>query len=147
MSDARDDFSPLLRSVMARCNYRVVGEAELADICAGQPLAMLFLSGDHWRVAESDDVAAILPELDGAMGGHVVPLIAARADERALQRRFRFARYPALVFLRLGDYLGAIEGIRDWADYMREIPEILEREPSVPPAFRLPAGCGTDAVH
>ncbi|MBB6252119.1 hydrogenase-1 expression HyaE [Nitrospirillum iridis] len=147
MSDRRDDYSPLLRSVMDRRGYRVVGEADLLEMCAGQPLAVLFLAGDHWRVAESDDVAAILPELDDAMGGHVVPLIAAKADERALQRRFRFARYPALVFLRLGDYLGAIEGIRDWADYMREIPEILEREPSVPPAFRLPAGCGTDAVH
>ncbi|WP_044561252.1 hydrogenase-1 expression HyaE, partial [Azospirillum sp. B4] len=104
MSDTRDDFSPLLRSVMDRRGYRVVGDADLTETCAGQPLAMLFLAGDHWRVAESDDVAAILPELDDAMGGHVVPLIAAKADERALQRRFRFARYPALVFLRLGEY-------------------------------------------
>ena len=48
-----------------------------------------------------------------------------------------------LVFLQYGEYLGAIEGIRDWSDYLTEIPEILAREPAAPPPFQLPEGCNT----
>jgi hydrogenase-1 operon protein HyaE len=49
------------------------------------------------------------------------------------------------VFLREGAYLGAMEGVRDWADYLVELPEILCREPEAPPPFRMPAGCATPA--
>lgn len=136
------EMSDVLASVVARRGYRVLGADALDAACADAPLAMIFLAGDWWRLAESDDVAAVLPELERALGGHAEIFVAARADERALQRRWRFTAFPALIFLREGGYLGAIEGIRDWADYLVEIPAILEREPSDPPAFKLPAGCG-----
>lgn len=136
------DFSPLLGSILARHGYPVVGAAELDAKVAEAPLAMIFFSGDHRRLAESNDVAVVLPELDKALEGHARVLVCAREDERELQRRFRFTAFPALVFLRAGRYLGAIEAIRDWSDYLVEIPAILEREPSDPPAFKLPAGCG-----
>ncbi|NBC35229.1 hydrogenase-1 expression HyaE [Novosphingobium sp. FSY-8] len=134
----RTAHSPLLARVMADNAYQIVDEAALD--AAEAPLVMLLLAGDWWRLAESDDVAAILPELDKAMGGHVAVMVGARAAERALQKRFRFNAFPALVFLRNGEWLGTLEGIRDWADYMREIPQILTREPGAPPPFRIPAG-------
>ena len=137
----RTAHSPLLASLIARHGYAQVDEASLEAAAQEHPLAMLLLAGDWWRLAESDDLAVVVPELEKALGGHVGVLVAARAAERAFQRRFHFASFPALVFLSNGDYLGAIEGIRDWADYMAEIPEILARTPQSPPPFRLPAGC------
>lgn len=139
----RAPMSAVLQSVVERRGYRVLGQEALADYAAAQPLTMVFIAGDYWRLAESDDVAAVLPELERELAGHVPVVIAARADERALQRQWRFRSYPALVFLRDGEYLGCIEGIRDWSDYLVEIPEILGREPSDPPPFRLPEGCAT----
>ncbi|WP_226632566.1 hydrogenase-1 expression HyaE [Novosphingobium profundi] len=136
------DFSPLLEGICQRHGYPIVGEADLDAALEGAALALLFFCGDHRRLAESNDVAVVLPELDKALAGHARVLVCAREDERALQRRFRFTAFPTLVFLREGRYLGAIEGIRDWSDYLVEIPEILGREPSDPPAYKLPAGCG-----
>jgi len=139
----RDEMSDVLRNVIDRRGYPVMGLEELDAATADEPLVMLFLAGDYWRLGESDDVAAVLPELDRALDGHARVIVAARADERALQRRYRFKAYPALVFLRAGQYLGSIEGIRDWSDYLVEIPEILDREPSDPPPFAMPAGCNS----
>ncbi|MDK4805623.1 MAG: hydrogenase-1 expression HyaE [Novosphingobium aromaticivorans] len=141
----RTAHSPLLASLIARHGYALV-DAETLDAVAGvHPLSMVLLAGDWWRLAESDDLAVIVPELDKALDGQVAVLVATREAERALQRRFRFTSFPALVFLREGAYLGAMEGVRDWADYLVELPEILCREPEAPPPFRMPAGCATPA--
>lgn len=135
-------FSPLLQSIIDREGYRVVGHDELDAVTAQLPFAMLFVAGDALRVAESNDVAVVVPELDKAFGGAVTPLVVRRDSEREIQRRYRFNAFPVLIFLRYGDYLGVIPRIQDWTDYMRDIPDILSREPSDPPAFRFPDGCG-----
>ncbi|MEW5998581.1 MAG: hydrogenase-1 expression HyaE [Pseudomonadota bacterium] len=142
-TEIRPDVSEVLQSVIARRGYRVLDQTALDAATAAAPLAMVFLAGDWWRLGESDDVAAVLPELEKALAGHCAILVAARGDERALQRRWHFKTYPALVFLREGQYLGAIEGIRDWSDYLVEIPEILGREPASPPPFQMRSGCGS----
>lgn len=135
-------FSPLLKSIIDREGYRVLRHDEIDAATEALPFAMLFVAGDAERLTESDDVAVVMPELEKALGGVVTPLIADRTSERDIQRRYRFNAFPVLIFLRHGEYLGAIQRIKDWADYLREIPEILAREPSDPPPFKLPDGCG-----
>jgi len=135
-------FSPLLQSVIERHGYRIVEEDTLDEMVGALEHSVLFFAGDAERMAESNDVAVILPELDKAFAGALTPLVVARAAERALQRRYRFNAYPTLVFLRRGDYLGAIQGVRDWIDYLRQIQAILSSEPGDPPPFAFPEGCG-----
>lgn len=135
-------FSPLLQSIIDREGYEVVTHDTLDEVAQAHDLVMLFFAGDAARLAESNDVAVVLPELDKALGGNVTPLIVSRDSERELQRRYLFNAFPAIVFLRRGDYLGVLQGILDWADYQVQIPEILAREPSDPPPFKFPDGCG-----
>lgn len=135
-------FSPLLQSIIDREGYDVVTHETLDMMASGSEHAMLFFAGDWQRLAESNDVAVVLPELDKALMGKVTPLVVGRDSERELQRRFLFNAFPALVFLRRGEYLGVLQGILDWAEYLERIPEILAREPSEPPPFRFPDGCG-----
>ena len=135
-------FSPLLQSVIERHGYQVVDEDGLDDVTAAIDFSVLFFGGDAQRMAESNDVAVILPELEKAFDGTFIPLVVAREAERALQRRYRFNAFPTLVFLRRGQYLGAIQGVRDWIDYLHEIRAVLESEPSDPPPFKFPEGCG-----
>ena len=111
---------------------------EVAAHAATPGTHVVFVPGDPVRNLESADVAVILPELVKAFDGVFAPAVVARPAERKLQARFRFAAFPALVFLRDGLYLGAITRVLDWADYLTEIAEILGREPSDPPPFRLP---------
>jgi hydrogenase-1 operon protein HyaE len=135
-------FSPLLQSIVEREGYRVVTDSDLA--AAAEPIlfTMLFVAGDAERIAESNDVAVVVPELDKAFEGAVTVLVADRDSERDIQRRYRFNAFPALIFLRHGEYLGCIQRVQDWTDYLREIPDILAREPSNPPPFEFPDGCG-----
>lgn len=134
-------FSPLLQSIIDREGYCVVGHDELDAIAEPMVFSMLFVAGDADRIAESNDVAVVVPELDKVFQGAVTPLVVDRKSEREIQRRYRFNAFPALVFLRHGEYLGAITRIQDWTDYLRDIPEILQREPSDPPRFEFPEGC------
>ena len=134
-------FSPLLQSIIDREGIAVVTDEDLEAITSELPFTMLFVAGDAERIAESNDVAVVVPELARALGSAVTPLVAARASERDIQRRYRFNAFPALIFLRNGEYLGVIQRIQDWTDYLRVIPEILSREPSDPPRFELPEGC------
>ena len=131
-------FSPLLQSIITRHNLRVVADTDLDVVAREHEHVMLFIPGDADRLAESNDVAVILPELVAVLRGHVTALVASRESERALQRRFRFSAFPALVLLRRGQYLGAIARVRDWSDYLDELSSILSRAPSEPPPFKLP---------
>ncbi len=135
-------FSPLLHSVIQREGLTVVDTETLDETAPGFELAVLLFAGDAARHAESDDVAIILPELVRAFRGAIVPLVIDRDSERELQRRYRFNAFPALVFLRRGGYLGVIPRVLDWQDYVVQIGEILSREPSAPPRFEFPEGCG-----
>lgn len=135
-------FSPLLQSIIDRHGYRVVDEDDLDEAAGALEHSALFFAGDADRMAESNDVAVILPELEKALAGALTPLVVARDCERALQRRYRFNAYPTLVFLRRGQYLGAIQGVQDWIDYLQQIRALLTSEPSDPPPFKFPEGCG-----
>lgn len=137
--------SALLTSIIVREGLEVISDAALDEAAGNEVFSMLLIAGDANRLAESNDVAVIFPEIAKALDGNVTALVAAFDSEREFQKRFRFNKFPCVVFLRYGEYLGVIQGVRDWSDYMTEISEILLRDPSEPPPFRLPDGCGVPA--
>lgn len=102
---------------------------------------VLFFSHDPVMFPESHDVAVILPELLKAFAGQVQGAVVDRSVERELQARYRFTSWPSLVFLRRGEYLGVISGIKDWQEYRQEFARILAAEPSQPLAFDLAKAC------
>ena len=145
-------FSPVLNAMIARHGFAVVDEATVDVFAATNDLVALFFPGDWQRLGESNDVAVILPELAQAFQGAFRPAVVGAASERKLQARYRFNAFPALVFLRRGEYLGVIKRVLDWDDYLYEIAGILMREPTEPPRFELPEGCATsqddhDHIH
>jgi hydrogenase-1 operon protein HyaE len=118
------------------------------EFVAGSGNSLLFFAGDPERYPESLDVAAVLPELMKAFPNRFrVGLVRAEAAV-ALQLKFGFGVWPALVFLREGAYLGVLSGIRDWGDYLREIPVLLAAPASRPPSLGVAVhGQANDACH
>jgi len=108
----------------------------------GNDDVVLFFSNDPTLFPESHDVAVILPELLKTFSNRLQGAVIDRSIERELQARFRFTTWPALVFLRRGEYLGVITGIKDWPEFGQEFAQILSREPSQPPGFDLERACG-----
>ena len=140
-------FSPLLQSIIDREGYAVIDHEGLDAFAAEHDHVVLLFAGDAERLMESNDVAVVLPELHQAFQKVFTPAIVVRESERPLQRRYRFTAYPCLVFLKDGQYQGAIQQVRDWDDYLREISDILMSEAKDPPAFELPAGCSVAAAQ
>jgi len=112
-----------------------VGVAEYEEFVGGRGNSLLFFSGDPGRYPESLDVAAVLPELMKAFPNQFRAGLVRAEAEVALQVKFGFGTWPALVFLRDGAYLGVLTGMRDWDDYLREIPALLAAPASRPPTL------------
>jgi hydrogenase-1 operon protein HyaE len=111
--------------------------------------ALLF-GGDPVRFPEALDVAVVLPELRTAFGGRFDIGVVPRDHEDALARRFGVQRWPSLVFLRGGGYLGTVSGMQDWTDYLAAVREALGREVTRAPTVGIPvvaAGPSASACH
>lgn len=100
-------------------------------------LAALLLTDDPQRNLEVLDACVILPEALNGLGVGVARLVAGPEAAPALMQRFAVARAPAVVFLRDGDYLGSLNGIRDWQEYRDEIAR-LAAGPARPRPIAIP---------
>jgi hydrogenase-1 operon protein HyaE len=117
-------------------------DASTVDAFAGAGgAAALFFTADPQRFREVTDLAVILPEIRKAsshpfrIGVLPPPLAQARAATYGVQR------WPALVFLRDGLWLGNIEGLRDWADYLPLVHALLDGPTRpLPPKVYVVAG-------
>jgi len=134
--------SPLLEQLQTRHAYPLLDADSYDHFVYGNENVVLFFCNDPVQFPESNDVAVILPELIKAFNGSLQAAVIAKSIERELQARFRFTGWPSLVFLRNGEYLGVITGIRNWHEYKQEISDILAAAPSQPPGFDLDKVCG-----
>ncbi len=128
--------SPLIDRLSAELGYPLVSLDNLDDVVANGHV-VLFFTEDIKRFPESNDVAVVLPELIKAFP-ELAPAVVARSDEKKLQKQYGFTSWPALVFLRDGQYLGVLTGIQDWSVYLAEIRRLLDAEPSRPPTVGIP---------
>ena len=110
------------------------------DFVAAEGMNVLFFPGDPTTVKDATDVAVVLPELVNAFGGQLRPGVITDTfgDGKELKRHYGFSAFPSLVFVRNGEYVGAITRIQDWGDYLDTISELLVAAPKRPPGFSIP---------
>jgi hydrogenase-1 operon protein HyaE len=108
---------------------RVTTEAAAMAFVAGPGAHCLFVPGDARRNLETPDAAVILPEVQRAFGGLFDCAVVDDAIEAALRDRFHALKAPGLLFFRDGRFLGAIEKLRDWPDYLTRTAHILQLSP------------------
>ncbi len=140
-------YSPLVQNMLSTHQYAVVTLDTLEEFTASHDVVVLFFTELMKPVPETADVAVILPELEKAFDGRFKVGVVSWEAQRDLQLRYRFPKYPALVFLKGGDYLGAIPGVLDWTDYLAEIERILSAEVSEPPPFVLPGQASATSME
>ena len=103
---------------------------DIAEFTARPGAHCLLIPGDPRRNLESADAAVILPELRVAFQHAFDCALVGDAIETELREETRALKTPGLLFYREGRFLGAIEKVRDWSDYLDRITHILQR-PSV----------------
>lgn len=120
-------------------------EADAVDAWAAAPgRALLVFTEDPVLYRETLDLAVVVPELsqlfrDGATPRFRTGVLLQKAA-RAVAKRYGFRRWPALVMLSGGQYVGAIDGLRDWQEYVEEMSRLLTADPTRVPIALHPAG-------
>lgn len=118
--------------------YALLDADNFEDFVADTPQCVLFFTEDPASFPESNDVAVILPEIARRFAGRLIPAVVARGYERQIDKLYGVREWPTLVFLRKGEYLGAIARVQNWQDYVAGIEEILARDTRRPPCIGIP---------
>ncbi len=115
------------------------------DAFVQQPgLNVLFFPGDPETVKDATDVAVVLPELVAAFENKFDPGVVADTFGAGmkLKRQYGFSHYPALVFVRDGEYVDAITRIQDWVEYLSKIETFFTAPVRRAPGFSIPVVAG-----
>lgn len=133
---------PVIQRLAESENCSWVSKAELAAFLEQPGDAALLIWSDPVKFPECVDVAVVLPELRRALsqgGGSRFRIgVVARGDEFVIGDRFGALRRPSLVFLRDGQYVATIPGMRDWDVFLDEARAALQAPPTRPPSIAMP---------
>lgn len=133
---------PLIAALFARHGFAEVDLDNLASFCARPCHALLLFLEDPVRYKETLDVAVIVPELTRALAVPIQLGVLLPEAARAVHPRYGFRRWPAFVVLRDGAYVGAVDGLRNWDDYLAETRALLAAAPARPPTIGIPVRGG-----
>jgi hydrogenase-1 operon protein HyaE len=136
---------PLVERLFTVHGYTNVDAVGLDAFVAAPGPALLFFSEDPVQYRETLDLCVVLPEIAGALGGRFRIGVLLPAAARAAAPRYGFRRWPALVMLRDGGYVGAIDGLRNWDDYLAETARLLEAPVVRPPSIGIAVRAAGDA--
>ena len=107
---------------------------------------VVLLTEEPDKVAESWDTVVIFPDLLAATGARPRTAVLRPEHARTLQARFGVKRMPALLFLRDGAYVGMIEGLRDWNEFVTECTAMLLAPVCRPPSVGIPIAVEAPSV-
>lgn len=139
------DLHPLLARLVRETQATVLTPDTFDAWVQQRGVAMVVFAEDPERFKETLDLAVIVPELHATGRRRFRVGLLPPAASRAMAPRFGFARWPAFVMLRDGQYLGAVDGIRDWAVYTEELQRLMAAKPSRPPGVGIPVTGGDGA--
>jgi hydrogenase-1 operon protein HyaE len=128
---------PLLEQLVSRHRFSPVTPENLDEFGSAPGLTMLIFTEDPVRYRETLDLAVIGPEIIKAFPEFARVGVLYPEEARKAAPRFGFARWPALVVLRDGAYVGAIDGLRDWDVYLEETARLVASQPSRPPSVGI----------
>ena len=130
--------NPLYERLLKERGFTSLNQDNLAHFLEQSGFGMLLFLEDPNRMKETMDALVIAPELAKTFDqiknkGVLIP-----PDAKPVARKYGFRRWPAIVLLKDGQYLGAIDGLRQWGEYMVEIEQTLSNEPTRPPTIGIP---------
>jgi hydrogenase-1 operon protein HyaE len=125
---------PLIERLCAETDGQMLDQASF-DAWANAPgRALVVFTEDPVLYRETLDIAVIVPELALAFPNQFRTGVLLQGPARAIAPRFGFKRWPAVVMLLDGQYVGAIDGLRDWQEYIDAMGQLLTA-----PATRAPS--------
>jgi hydrogenase-1 operon protein HyaE len=117
---------PLIRRLTDELGWPLLTNMEDVDAFVGASgVHVLFVPGDPQRNLETPDVAVILPELEMAFQGRFDCAVVGETVDEAVRESTKVFKTPSLIFFRDGQMIGALPKVRDWAEYVERITQVL----------------------
>lgn len=133
--------------LQARYGYQILDAGNVDAFSAAPGGALILFADDPAKVPETWDLTIILPEALLRMEANVRVGLLPPMVARSLAPRYGIRIWPAILGLRDGDYLGTVEGLKDWSTYVRVLPELLSAPPSRPPSIGIPVTNANATTH
>ena len=137
-AEIKASFDRLLERLRVQSNITLLDETGLEDFVATAGDGMVLFTQEPDQQPETWDVAVILPEVLKLTGARLRAGIISPDLARKEKARYGIARWPSLVFVRDGGYVGVIDGMRNWDEYTREIAEMLDKPIGRAPSIGIP---------
>lgn len=137
-AEIKASFDRLLERLRVQSNITLLDETGLEDFVATAGDGMVLFTQEPDQQPETWDVAVILPEVLKFTGARLRAGIISPDLARKEKARYGIARWPSLVFVRDGGYVGVIDGMRNWDEYTREIAEMLDKPIGRAPSIGIP---------
>ena len=138
MSDSDDvavaALHPLLAQLFTKHGFTAVAAESLNAFLSSPGHALLVFTEDPLRVKETLDLAVIVPELAHAFPGRF--RVGVLLPESARQAQARY-----------GGYVGAVDGLRNWDEYLETVAQLLEAPPARPPTIGIPVTTASGERH
>jgi hydrogenase-1 operon protein HyaE len=128
---------PLLQRLVDELSCPLLGVEDFDAWAATPGHALVFFSEDPVQFRETLDLAVIVPELARAFPQRFRVGVLPQQAARRLAPRYGFRRWPALVLLCDGHYVGAIDGVRDWNEYTDTLARLLVAPATRPPTIGI----------
>lgn len=128
---------PLIAQLFTRHAFAMLGPDNFDAFTARPGRTLLVFLDDPIRIKETLDLAVIAPELARTFPGRFATGVLLPPVARTYQPRYGFRIFPALVMLADGHYVGAIDGLRNWDEYVAEVARLVEAAPSRPPTIGI----------
>lgn len=132
-----NNFSGLLDRLASRHGVADLDETGFQAFMDAPGDGVALLTDEPDKAPESWDLAVIFPDLLAATGAGPRGGVLRPEQARALLGRFGVNRLPALLFMRDGGYVGVIEGLRDWGEFVAECAEMLQKPVSRAPTIGI----------
>ncbi|MDZ7590434.1 MAG: hydrogenase [Rubrivivax sp.] len=129
---------PLVEQMFSRHGCTEVRADDIDAFLARPGHAALVFTEDPMRFKETLDLVVIVPQLQRAFPGRFAVGVLLPEAARKVQPRYGFNRWPALVMLKDGQYVGVIDGLRNWDEYVEQMQALLSAAPSRPPTVGIP---------
>lgn len=148
-AEMKESFGRLLERLRRQSKIVLLDAEGLESFVMAGGDGMVLFTQEPDQQPETWDVAVILPEVLKLTGDFLRAAIITPELARKEKTRFGVTRWPSLVFVRDGDYVGVIEGMRNWEEYTREIAEMLNKPAGRAPSVGIPvmAVGETSACH
>lgn len=128
---------PLFEKLIEKHRFTLITEENFASFTKLPDITLLLFVDNPDRMKETADALVITPELAAQFPSITQKGVLIEQFARKSALTYGFRRWPAVVFLKDGGYLGAVDGLRAWSELISETKRILASDVHYPPSVGI----------